>query len=227
MEIQPTATGLVYVFTGQGKGKTSAAIGTAIRALARGWQVAWISWYKRPEWDIGEHHLLEMLTDKYSRQLQMNLLGSGFYIKKPTQVVQQKKQSIKLANLVSGVAVDDSEFKQHKKAAKSALAKVEFYLHKNLEAVEVVEVVESVSENANQPLTQLIVMDEVCNAITDKLVTEKEVLAVVGRRGPAHLVLTGRAATPKLIAAADLVTQMKKIKHPYDQGQLAVKGLDY
>jgi len=40
-------------------------------------------------------------------------------------------------------------------------------------------------------------------------------------------VLTGRAATPKLIAAADLVTQMKKIKHPYDQGQLAVKGLDY
>ncbi len=165
-----------------------------------------------------------MLTDKYSRQLQMNLLGSGFYIKKPTQVVQQKKQSIKLANLVSGVAVDDSEFKQHKKAAKVALAKVEFYLQKNLEAVEVVE---SVSESANQPLTQLIVMDEVCNAITDKLVTEKEVLAVVGRRGLAHLVLTGRAATPKLIAAADLVTQMKKIKHPYDQGQLAVKGLDY
>ena len=60
-----------------------------------------------------------------------------------------------------------------------------------------------------------------------ELVTEKEVLVVVGRRGQAHLVLTGRAATPKLIAAADLVTQMKKIKHPYDQGQLAVKGLDY
>jgi cob(I)alamin adenosyltransferase len=82
----------------------------------------------------------------------------------------------------------------------------------------------------------LLVMDEVLNAVDEGLITEKELLEVMGNRGETHLVLTGRLGTEPaslpaqagmILAGADLVTECKKIKHPYDLGKLAVKGLDF
>ena len=76
-------------------------------------------------------------------------------------------------------------------------------------------------------------MDEVVKAIADKLIKEKEVMRVVGKRGKTHVVLTGRTSRPglevsaRLLEVADLVTECKKIKHPFDKGIKAVKGLDY
>jgi len=76
----------------------------------------------------------------------------------------------------------------------------------------------------------LIVLDEVLHAVKDELLNLGEVLKVVNKRGKTHLVLTGRFDTSrmsKLLKEVDLVTECKKIKHPFDLGKKAVKGLDY
>jgi cob(I)alamin adenosyltransferase len=67
----------------------------------------------------------------------------------------------------------------------------------------------------------------VINAISDALLEEEAVLGLLDKRGKTHLILTGRGVSQSLIDKADLVTEMKKIKHPFDSGKLAVRGLDY
>jgi len=74
---------------------------------------------------------------------------------------------------------------------------------------------------------QLVILDEVVNAISEGLLEEEEVLEVLGFRGKAHMVLTGRGVSKKLEEMADLVTECRKVKHPYDRGVVAMKGLDY
>jgi cob(I)alamin adenosyltransferase len=170
--------GLIYIFTGDGKGKTSAALGTVVRALAQGWTVAWVAFYKDVRWQIGEYQLPTLLKKPWADHLEMSALGQGFYI--PTA----------------------------SKTAQAALQKVEEIL-----------------QRATSP--QLLVIDEVCNAIADQLITEAEVIKVLAQRQSTHCVLTGRGATPHLIEMADLVSSITKVKHPYDQGQMAVPGLDF
>lgn len=172
--------GLVYIFTGDGKGKTSAALGVAVRALCNGMKVGWVSWYKEESWPISEKKL----------KLKMYWMGKGFY-KLPT---------------------DKATPKEHKRAAVAALEKAEELLSR----------------------VEVLVMDEAVKAVTDKLIEEKEVLRVVKKRGQAHVILTGRGPSTSLriklsnlIKEADLVTECKKLKHPFDKGIKAVKGLDF
>ena len=74
----------------------------------------------------------------------------------------------------------------------------------------------------------LLVMDEILNAISEELLEENDVLNVLDLRGETHVVLTGRGEpSGRLLEGCDLVTECKKIKHPYDLGKLAVKGLDF
>ena len=70
-------------------------------------------------------------------------------------------------------------------------------------------------------------MDEVNNAVNDKLINLDYLTDLIKKRDKTHLILTGRGARPEVIKLANLVTEMKKIKHPFDKGQKAVKGLDY
>ena len=80
--------GLVYLFTGDGKGKTSAALGTALRASLFGQKVAWIAWYKSPDWDIAEKNMIDLLPS-----LDCYFMGKGFFIKKnPKSETQNPKQ---------------------------------------------------------------------------------------------------------------------------------------
>jgi cob(I)alamin adenosyltransferase len=74
---------------------------------------------------------------------------------------------------------------------------------------------------------EVLVLDEIINTLADRLLLEEEILALIESRGPTHLILTGRGATEAMISKADLVTEMTKLKHPFDQGKKAVKGLDY
>lgn len=171
MNIKP---GLVYVFTGEGKGKTSAALGVAIRAFCAGKKVGWVSWYKEK--------VLPTRLD-LAGKLEMYAIGKGFY---------------KLPG-------DNASLSQHKSAAKKALQMAE----KLLKTVDV------------------LVLDEVNNAVHDKLIKAKQAMDLINKRGKTHLILTGRGACPELCERADLVTEMKKIKHPFDKGIKAVKGLDY
>jgi len=70
-------------------------------------------------------------------------------------------------------------------------------------------------------------LDEVNNAVKDKLIDLNYLIKLIGKRGKTHLILTGRGASRRVLEGADLVTEMKKIKHPFDKGIKAVKGLDY
>lgn len=170
--------GLIYLFTGEGKGKTSAAIGVAVRSALIGRKVAIVQWYKEKKWPISEHKL----SDRFEN-IQVYPLGSGFY-KLPT---------------------DHATPDEHIKAAQAALKQARELLGE----------------------VEVLVLDEVVNTIQDELLTEKEIIQLVGERGGTHVVLTGRGATKKLIEVSDLVTECKKIKHPYDKGEKAVLGLDY
>ena len=73
----------------------------------------------------------------------------------------------------------------------------------------------------------LLILDEINNAVKDKLIDLTALIDLISKRGQTHLILTGRGATRRVLEGADLVTEMKKVKHPFDQGKKAVKGLDY
>lgn len=192
--------GMVYVFTGDGKGKTSAALGITVRMLMIKKRVVWISWYKCSEWRISEMEL----KDKFPGLLEMYWMGKGFYVKTPD--VMENEQKIVQTQI--NTVVDKNTDLAHVQASKAALAKVESIL-------------------CSKTPPDLLVMDEVVNAVSDGLLDEREVIRVIKKRGLAHVVLTGRGATGTLIEEADLVTRMEKEKHPYEKGVLAVKGLDY
>ena len=104
-----------------------------------------------------------------------------------------------------GFCFPNSDKIPHKQAAQAALVK----------AIEIVSQVD------------VLILDEINNAIHDKLIHIRDVKKLINHRGKTHLILSGRNAHPDIIEIADLVTEMKPIKHPFDQGKLAVKGLDF
>lgn len=196
-----TATGLVYIFTGNGKGKTSAALGVAIRAVGQGKRVAMVQWYKERRWKIGEHNVSVIArssagggTTRQSR-FEIYPMGQGFY-KLPT---------------------DHASTADHQKAAKKTLKFTENLLF---------------TKSATKGLTFcgqyfLIILDEVLNAVNDKLIDLIDLIDLISKRGQTHIILTGRNAPKELIDLADLVTEMKNIKHPYKKGRKATLGLDF
>lgn len=200
--------GLVYLFTGDGKGKTSAALGVAFRSLAAGLKVAMVQWYKDPTWRISEHSIDTLLTAEAKSRFKIYPMGVGFFIQQ--QAIQLSSnpaiQRINTAPLSNGqVVVDKASEQQHQAAAQAALTK----------AAEVLSTVD------------VLILDEINNAIADKLISVPSVINLINHRGQTHLILTGRNAHPDIISWANLVTNMEKVKHPYDQGQLAIKGLDF
>jgi cob(I)alamin adenosyltransferase len=169
-----------------------------VRAKGAGMKVAWVAFYKQASWKLGEIESMKQLgIDTY-------LLGKGFHIKSTKYEVRSTK--VKTAKIVADqVVVDGASEDEHKEAAKAALTKAQ-------------EVISKVD---------LLVLDEVNNAVHDTLIEWVELEGLLSNRGKTHVVLTGRDASKALIEAADLVTEMTKIKHPYDEGKLAVRGLDF
>jgi cob(I)alamin adenosyltransferase len=186
--------GLLYVFEGDGKGKTSAALGVAVRMLSLGKKVVWISWFKSLEWPISESRLPKYFGSK----LKMYWMGKGFFIK--------SEKSKKLAG--GAVAMDKCSQEDHLKAARKGLA----LALKKLKQVRPPE---------------LLILDELIRAVSEGLLTEREVIELIKNRGTTHLVVTGHRASKEILKEADLVTKMEKVKHPYDKQRLAVRGLDY
>lgn len=178
--------GMVYVFYGDGKGKTSAALGVSLRMLLRGKKVEWISWYKEKKWDTSEM----LLPLKFRKNLKMYWTGKGFY----------------------GGPMDNDTLDGHKKAATRAITIAKRIL---------------LGKKGPGGMVDLLVLDEVLKAVSDGLLNLKDLLDVVKERGETHLILTGHVCQSEVEEMADLVTEMKKIKHPYDKGVLAISGLDF
>lgn len=194
---------MVYIFTGDGKGKTSAALGVAMRAALAEKEVSWIAWYKGRDWEMSEKSLSSLMDN-----LEMYWMGMGFHIKNYEKKVKNTRgDEVKVARVGEAVVVDLVSDSEHKKAAEVALKLAE--------------------EKIESGEYFLVVLDEVINAINDELITVEAVVSVLNKRGATNIVMTGRGAMAELVEIADLVTECKKVKHPFDKGDLAVKGLDF
>jgi cob(I)alamin adenosyltransferase len=191
--------GLVYIFEGNGKGKTSAALGVVCRMLMLRKKVVWISWYKNSLWKLSEMGM----SKKFKKDLEMYWMGDGFFLG------NTKKVSIVNGNILH----DIDTLEGHKKSAEKALLLAKEVLMKN--------------EEGGGMGVDLLVLDEVIRAVSDGLLAVGDILSLIKSRGSTHMVLTGHKHIKELDEYADLVTYMKKIKHPYDKGILAVSGLDF
>jgi cob(I)alamin adenosyltransferase len=178
--------GLFIIYTGDGKGKTTASLGAALRALGHGWRVLIIQFFKG-DWPVvfGE---LEM-GKRLSPQLEVLQLGKGF---------------------VKHMG-DKKPFEEHLAAAQQALRVAK--------------------EKIASGRYDLIILDELLYAIDYagvRLVSVEDVLDLLEAKPPAlHLILTGRNAPQILIDRADLVTEMREVKHPWQQKIPAQAGIDY
>lgn len=199
---------MIYLFTGDGKGKTSAALGVVGRFLCLRRRVLWVSWYKSRDWQTSEMGL----ESQYPDLLKMVWAGRGFYFP-PSPTLRQdfgvasaaSEGHGKNSKSVNGALVHDFDTPEgHQKAAEDAMGIIE----------------DTCGEY------DLVVLDEVVNAIGDGLISEARVISFM-KNNKSHLILTGRGASQELIDECDLVSEVKKIKHPFDKGGLAVRGLDF
>ncbi len=168
--------GYVQVYTGDGKGKTTAAIGLAIRAAGAGFKVFFAQFLKSGEYS--EHKALERFSDL----IEVRQYGRGCFIKGTPE-------------------------KEDIEAAKRGL-------------LEIREVV-------NSGKYRLVILDEANIAVYYGLIEVDDLLDIIRNR-PDHveIVITGRKADPRIIEEADLVTEMKEIKHYYKKGVLAREGIE-
>jgi len=175
---EPFTKGLVQIFTGDGKGKTTAALGAVIRALGHGLKV-YIVFFMKGSYPYGERNILSKLPN-----VTMASFGSLEFVDPANVKPEEKEQA-----------------RQALAAAREAMLSGSY---------------------------DLIVLDEVNLAVAWKLVELDEVIKLISDKPQnVELILTGRQADTKLVQMADLVTEMLKIKHPYDAGIKARKGAEY
>lgn len=170
--------GLILVFTGHGKGKTTSALGLSMRAAGHGYKICFIQFIKG-SWKYGEMDAVM----RFQELIDFHVMGRGFTWKS-----------------------DDIE--QDKRIAQKAWEKAK--------------------EAICSGKYKMIVLDEFTYLMLYKIIDKKEALEVF-RKKPAdlHLVITGRDADQELIELADLVTEMKPVKHPYSSGIKAQKGIEF
>ena len=169
--------GLMQVYTGEGKGKTTAAFGLALRAWGRGLRVCIIQFMKCGE-DYGE-----VVAVRKLKGIDLFQFGSGKWLGREKHTPEDER--LALAALAK---------------AKEALTSGDY---------------------------EIVILDEVNVATDFGLLDSGQVLEVVRSRGKVEVVLTGRYAPKEFVNAADLVTEMKVLKHPYDSGVDARPGVEY
>lgn len=172
--------GLIEIYTGDGKGKTTAAVGLAIRAIGHNLKVCYIYFHKDPEkWKYGEIKVL--------KKLGIDIFG--FAKKHPHFYKNVSKMSMR----------------------KECLKGLEF-----------------IKKIYNENKYDILILDEINISIRDGFLDEKEVVEILNTK-PTNLeiVLTGRGAPNKIIEKADLVSEIKEIKHPYKVGIKRRKGIEY
>ncbi len=178
---------VVVVYTGDGKGKTSASLGLMTRALGSRWNVAFIQFIKY--WGVGEHVFIRDIQPVFKDQLKFFKGGKGFY---------------KAGDLSPQHISED----QHKAAA--------------------LETYEQAYSDATSGKYQLVICDEINNAVNDGLISVAQVEKLIkDRSAGTSLCLTGRNFPKKLLPLADIVTDMTKIKHHFDDKFLANRGIDF
>lgn len=173
--------GLVIVYTGGGKGKTTASLGMALRAAGYNHKICMIQFIKG-SWHYGEIDSSKRLEPEF----EIIAAGKGFV----------------------GIIDDDSPKEEHERVAKEAI--------------------KICKEKIQSGKYDIVILDEVNYAINLGLIDVNDVLDLIKTKPTQlNLVLTGNYAVPEIIELADLVTEMKEIKHPYQKGVKAKKGIDF
>jgi len=184
-QLRPAEHGLTHAYVGDGKGKTTAAVGTAVRAAGYGWRVLFLQFMKSPSWPSGERESLKKLG------IEVLVFGEGFY-----KILNDKKPET-----------------EHKTAALNALM--------------------ILRDHVFSGKYQLVVADELGTAVEEKLLDREPVEQMLKDRiidsqaKMVNLIWTGHEKITWMLKFADLVTDMKMVKHPYYQGIIATKGIDY
>jgi len=172
--------GLIIVNTGPGKGKTTAAMGTALRAVGQGMRVLMLQFLKG-SWHYGELDAVQVFGDKFV----MKQMGRGF-----VKVGTEKPDP---------------------------------------EDVRMVEEAWSQAEHAiSSGQWDLVVLDEINYAISYGMLDPAKVVDVLKKKPElVHVILTGRNAHPTITEVADTVTEMRQVKHAYEKGVMAQRGIEY
>lgn len=168
--------GFIQIYTGDGKGKTTAALGLAMRAVGHGLKIAFIQFMKK--WEYGE------LKSARKLGIEIRQFGIRKFVKKgrpPKKAFEEAEEGMKFAKSVVMSGKYD-----------------------------------------------IVVLDEINTAVDFGLVQKSEALKLIEER-PEHveLVLTGRGAPDEFIKIADLVTEMREVKHPFRKGVMARRGIEY
>jgi cob(I)alamin adenosyltransferase len=170
-------TGLFILNTGNGKGKTTAALGTLMRAYGRGMKVVMLQFIKHKDSRFGEHMAAE-------------------------------KMGVEIVPLGNGFTWQHEKMEKDRQLARKCW---EFCLDKLL--------------NSDY---DVVILDELTYALTYRWLSISEVLDAIALRPRwMHVVITGRDATPELVNAADIVTEMVEIKHPFKKGVTGQIGIEF
>jgi cob(I)alamin adenosyltransferase len=176
--------GFVHIYTGDGKGKTTAAFGLALRAAGHGARVLIYQFLKPSSLDLGERGALRKGIEGITVRA-MDEPWDMFETSGDTPALDRVKKAI-------------------------------------------TRVLREVETAAHEKYYDVIILDEIVFCYARGLVTLEDIeRVIVNREKGVEIVLTGRGATRKLIALADLVTEMKPIKHPFEQGTQARKGIEF
>ena len=175
---EASTRGLVEIFTGNGKGKTSAALGVTLRALGHGLHIH-IIFFMKGDFPYGEQKILSELSN-----VTFERFGFQDFVD-PANVKPEEEE----------------EARKALEAARKAVLSLKY---------------------------DIVILDEVNVAAAWKLIDLADVIKLIhDKPEKVDLILTGRYADSKLIELADLVTDMVKVKHPFDKGVLSRKGIDY
>ena len=178
--MQDTRRGLIIVNTGPGKGKTTAAIGTGLRAVGQGMRVLMLQFLKG-SWHYGELDAVQAFGEKFV----MKQMGRGF-----VKVGAEKPDP---------------------------------------EDVRLVEAAWTEAEQAiRSGAWDLVILDEINYAISYGMLDPAQVAETLKSKPEmVHIILTGRNAHPTIVELADTVTEMRQIKHAYEKGVMAQRGIEY
>lgn len=182
-----TKPSVIIVFTGEGKGKTSASLGLLARALGTHWRVAFVQFIK--DWEVGEHEFIQKIIPAFPDKLVFYKGGKGFFN-------------------AGELSAKDVRPADHKSAAQKTY---NFAL-----------------QCATSGKFDLVICDEINNAVHDELLTQDQLEALINtRHKKTSLCLTGRNFPKHLLPSVDIATNMTKLKHHFDEQFLANKGIDY
>ncbi len=176
--------GLVQIYTGDGKGKTTAAFGLALRAAGQGNKVLIYQFLKPPSLDIGERFALQLGAVR----IRTEALDTPWNMSK--------------------------SFEDEKAVARMQAA--------------ISEALERIAQMAEKRFYDVLILDEIIFCLSKGLAKLEDIKNIIDRRDPVvEIVMTGRGVTKELIELADLVTEMKNIKHPFDKGIKARRGIEF